>query len=157
VKTDTGYDLVSAVMATADAFLRESKRLFRPHGLSGAQYNLLNVVAQAEAGLSQRELSDHLVVDRSNVTGLLDRMEAAGWVKRTDHPEDRRAYRVVLTAAGRKLWEEVTPRYLAVVEQVTGELSEARMRACLETLRELERAAAVWKLPETPGVGKRKR
>lgn len=156
MKTDTGYDLVSAVMATADAFLRESKRLFRPHGLSGAQYNLLNVVAQAEEGLSQRELSDHLVVDRSNVTGLLDRMEAAGWVKRMDHPEDRRAYRVVLTAAGRELWAEVTPRYLAVVEQVTGELSEARMRGCLETLRELERAAAAWKLPETRGTGKRK-
>lgn len=147
MKADPGYELVTAVMATADAFLRESQRLFRPHGLSGAQYNLLNVIAEATEGLSQRELSDRLVVDRSNVTGLIDRMERAGWVKRTDHPADRRAYRVVLTPAGRKLWAEVTPRYLAVVRQVTADLPARRMRDTLATLRQLEHAAAKWQLP----------
>lgn len=142
-----GYELVSAVMATADAFLRESKRLFRPHGLTGAQFNLLNIVATTDGGLSQRELSDHLVVDRSNVTGLIDRMEAAGWLKRTDHPADRRVYRVVLTPAGRRLWKEVAPRYRAVVRQVTQTLPEGRMQATLATLQQLERAAAEWTLP----------
>ena len=68
--SDAGYEVISAVLATADAFLRESQRLFRPHGLSGAQYNVLNVVALNPDGLSQRELSEHLVVDRSNITGL---------------------------------------------------------------------------------------
>ncbi len=135
-------------MATADTFLRESQRLFRPHGLSGAQYNLLNVVAEFEEGLSQRELSDRLVVDRSNVTGLIDRMEKAGWVKRTNHPTDRRAYRVVPTAAGRKLWEEVTPRYLEVVAQVTDGLTERRMKECCDTLKALETAATTWTLPK---------
>ena len=147
MESELGYDLISAVMATADAFMRESQRLFRPHGLTGAQYNLLNVIAESAAGLSQRELSDRLVVDRSNVTGLLDRMEAAGWVKRTDHPEDRRVYQVVLTAAGRKLWAEVTPRYLEVVRQVTRDLPVRRMNDTLATLRHLERAAGEWKLP----------
>lgn len=148
MKFDAGYELVSAVMATADAFLRESKRLFRPHGLTGAQYNVLNVVALSEGGLSQRELSDQLVVDRSNVTGLVDRMEAAGWVKRTDHPEDRRVYRIVLTPTGRKLWEAITPRYLAVVRQVTGGLSQRRMKEMREALLQLERAAGEWKLSD---------
>jgi DNA-binding MarR family transcriptional regulator len=147
VKTNAGYELVSGIMATADAFLRESHRLFRPHGLTGAQYNLLNVVAGSPDGLSQRELSDHLVVDRSNVTGLLDRMEKAGWVKRTDHPADRRVYRIVLTPAGRKLWERVTPRYLEVVRQVTRGLPEKRMREMVAILRRLEESAGAWELP----------
>lgn len=142
VKTDAAYDLISAVMATADAFLREGQRLFRPHGLSVAQYNVLNVVCEAEAGLSQRELSEDLVVDSSNVTGLVDRMEKAGWVKRTDNPTDRRAYRIVPTSAGRKLWEEVTPQYLAAVAKVTKGLSVQRMKECRETLVTLENAAA---------------
>jgi DNA-binding MarR family transcriptional regulator len=144
VQTSPGYDLVSAVMATADAFLRESHRLFRPHGLTGAQYNLHNVVALSPDGLSQRELSDHLVVDRSNVTGLLDRMEKAGWVQRTDHPSDRRVYRVVLTPAGRALWKQVTPRYFAAVAKVTHGLSDRQMRATLATLRRLEASAGDW-------------
>lgn len=146
VKTDLGYDLVSAVMATADAFLRESHRLFRPFGLTGAQYNAINVIAASPGGLSQRELSDKLVVDRSNVTGLIDRMERAGWVRRTDHPEDRRAYRIVVTPAGRALWEKVTPHYLAAVQQVTRDLSERRLRDTLSNLRELEASAAKWRV-----------
>ncbi len=147
MEEDPGYELVSAVMATADAFLRESHRLFRPHGLSGAQYNLLNVVALRPDGLSQRELSDHLVVDRSNVTGLLDRMAKAGWVRRADHPGDRRAYRVLLTPAGRALWKKVTPRYHAVVRQVTSTVPARQIREARATLLRLEEAAAHWKLP----------
>lgn len=147
MKADAGYELVSAVMATADIFLRESQRLFKPHGLSGAQYNLLNVIARADGGLSQRELSDRLVVDRSNVTGLIDRMEKAGWVRRTDVPGDRRVYRVVLTNAGRKLWEEVTPLYRSAVAHVTRGLTVRRMQECLDTLRVLEGAAGAWDQP----------
>ncbi len=134
-------------MATADAFLRESQRLFRPHGMTAAQYNLLNVVAESKEGLSQRALGDRLVVDRSNITGLIDRMETAGWVRRRNHPVDRRSYLVELTPAGRKLWREVTPRYLAVVSQVTDRLSGKRMREMVGILQQLEAAAGGWKLP----------
>lgn len=144
MKAEAGYDLITATIAAADALLREGQRLFKPHGLTSAQYNLLNVVAESAEGISQRELSDQLVVDRSNVTGLVDRMEAAGWVRRTDHPEDRRVYRVMLTPAGRKLWETVTPIYIAAVAEVTRGITEKRMRECLETLQNLETAANAW-------------
>jgi len=144
---DPGYDLTVAVMATADAFLRESHRLFRPHGLTGAQYNVLNILAAKPEGISQRELGDLLVVDRSNVTGLLDRMGQAGWVRRTDDPSDRRAYRVVLTREGRRLWAKVRPLYLQVVQQITGSLSAAEVRASLATLRHLQEGATKWHLP----------
>lgn len=141
--------LIAAVLATGDAFLRESQRLFRPHGLTGAQYNVLNVLAGKAEGVSQRELSEWLVVDRSNVTGMLDRMEKAGWVKRADDPADRRVYRVSLTAAGRKLWREVQPLYAEVVMQVTSGFSAARMEECVGVLAKLEKKAAEWRLPET--------
>jgi DNA-binding MarR family transcriptional regulator len=145
--------LVHDIVSTADLFLRESARLFRPHGLTAAQFNVLNILADPELakGVSQRELADLLVVDRSNVTGLIDRMETAGWVRRADDPADRRVYRVNLTASGRKLWEQVAPGYAAVVRQVTGRLSERQMRdgvALLETLRE---DAVFWTLPGVQG------
>ena len=85
--------LVQDIVATADLLLRESQRLFRPQGLTAAQFNVLNLLAGCGdgAGLSQRELADLLVVDRSNVTGLIDRMETAGWVRRADDPSDRKS------------------------------------------------------------------
>lgn len=135
-----------AVLGTADAFLRESHRLFRPLGLTGAQFNVLNLLAAASGGVSQRELGDRLLVDRSNVTGLLDRMEKAGWVRRADHPEDRRVYLVTLTPAGRTLWAKANPLYLEVVAQVTAGLTAQRMGECIETLDRLGRNAGSWEL-----------
>lgn len=142
--------LVHDIVATADLFLRESQRLFRPEGLTAAQFNVLNLLAgrEAEGGLSQRELADLLVVDRSNVTGLIDRMETAGWVRRGDDPTDRRVYRVRLTAAGRKLREKVAPAYEDVVRQVTARLSERRMREAVETLATLREDATRWVAPK---------
>ena len=148
MRRDNAYELTTAVMATASVFLRESQRLFRPHGLTAAQFNVLNVLAETTAGMSQRELSDHLVVDRSNVTGLLDRMEKAGWVQRADDPSDRRVYRVTLTAAGRRLWSKVEPRYHAVVAQVTRGLSMPQMTECVAILRQLAAGAAQWELSD---------
>lgn len=141
-------ELTREVMATADTFLRESQRLFRPHGLTAAQYNVLNILADAADGLSQRELGDILVVDRSNVTGLLDRMEKAGLVKRADHPSDRRVYRVSLTPAGKKLWAKVNPSYLRATEQVAAGLGEKKLRDALSVLKALQAGASSWSLPE---------
>jgi DNA-binding MarR family transcriptional regulator len=144
MSNDPGYRLTAAVLQAADALLRSSQELFRPHGLTAAQFNVLNLVARSESGMSQRELSDRLVVDRSNVTGLLDRMERANWVRRDDDPEDRRIYRVSLTANGRRLWEKVNPRYHAAVAEVTQGFSENHIRDCIELLVRLTHASAAW-------------
>ena len=142
--------LVHDIVATADLFLRESTRLFRPHGLTAPQFNVLNLLAgRADGqGYSQRELADTLVVDRSNVTGLLDRMETAGWVRRADDPNDRRVYRVQLTAAGKKLWQKVAPGYADVVAQVTARLGERQITDTLALLGVLREEATRWVLPK---------
>lgn len=141
--------LIHDIVATADVFLRESARLFRPHGLTAAQFNVLNLLAvrAEDAGFSQRELADALVVDRSNVTGLVDRMEAAGWVRRENDAADRRVYRVRLTAAGRKLWQKVAPGYADVVGQVTARLTQKAMRDALGLLATLREDAVKWVEP----------
>jgi DNA-binding MarR family transcriptional regulator len=141
MKADPGYALVNQVLGTASFLIRESHRLFRPHGLSEAQFNLLNVLGASPGGCSQRELSEALVVDRSNVTGMLDRMERRGWVRRGAHAGDRRIRVVTLTPAGRRLWEQVLPEYLAAVREVTGGLSPAEMRRLTAQLHRVEAAA----------------
>ncbi len=144
-----GYALVHAVLRTSDAFLRESQRLFRPLGLTAAQFNVINILSDQPEGMSQRALGDLLLVDRSNVTGLLDRMEKAGWVRRKDHPEDRRVYLITLTPAGRALWAKAHALYQQVIEQVTAGVPEKRLAECADTLQGLEQAASAWKLNET--------
>ncbi|HTQ31182.1 MAG TPA: MarR family transcriptional regulator [Opitutaceae bacterium] len=140
-----GFDFINQVLATSETLLRESRKFFRPLGVTEAQFNVLNVLAGAPDGVSQRELSDVLVVDRSNVTTLLDRMEKAGLVRRADHPSDRRVYQIFLTEKGRKLWARVHPLYLRAVAHVTGGLSARQMQECSETLRALAASAVKWR------------
>jgi DNA-binding MarR family transcriptional regulator len=139
-------ELIAAIVATADTLLNEGRRLLQPLGLTVAQYNVLTILALAAdgTGLSQRELSDELVVDRSNVTGLLDRMEKAGWVRRADDAADRRIYRVRLTPEGRRLWEKADPLYAAAVARVTATLTARQTQDTLTALDRIAAGAAAW-------------
>lgn len=143
VKRELAGEVVVQTLRTANAMVRASRRLFRPYGLSEAQFNVLNVLATPlhAAGLTQRELSDILVVDRSNVTGLLDRMEEAGWVRREAVPGDRRAWRVRMTASGRRLWEACEPAYAREVRRAMASIGRERLQTTLDVLRALERSA----------------
>ncbi len=144
MKTAPGYDLVIRLLDTANTLVRESRRLFRPHGLTEAQFNVLNVLGPAPAGLSQRELSDVLVVDRSNTTIMLQRMEENGWVRRSPHPDDGRIQVVTLTPTGRRLWQKVLPQYVAAVAEVTAVLRNAELTQLMAGCEKLGRSAREW-------------
>jgi MarR family transcriptional regulator, organic hydroperoxide resistance regulator len=57
-----------------------------------------------------RQLATLLGCDNSNVTGLIDRLEARGLVARQASGEDRRVKHIVLTAAGRRLRTQLLDR-----------------------------------------------
>src|SRR5947209_3367382 len=82
---------------------------------------------QLASPLPMRELADLLACDSSNVTGLVDRLEARGLVARKPSSEDRRVKHVVLTATGRQLRERLLARV-------------ARPAVALEQLSEPEQA-----------------
>src|SRR3984893_3601345 len=63
--------------------------------------------------ISMRELAERLKSDPSNVTGLVDRLEARGLVERRPDPNDRRIKGLALTAAGERLREQLFARLYA--------------------------------------------
>jgi MarR family transcriptional regulator, organic hydroperoxide resistance regulator len=65
---------------------------------------------QLASPLPMNELAAMLACDNSNVTGLVDRLEARGLVARHASPEDRRIKRVVLTTAGVRVREQLMER-----------------------------------------------
>jgi DNA-binding MarR family transcriptional regulator len=73
--------------------------------------------------ISLSELAEKLTCVRSNVTQLVDRLEADGLVKRTDDPADRRAVRAAVTALGRKRHAAGVPVVNAVLQDVAKTLS----------------------------------
>lgn len=69
-------------------------------GLTSAKYQAIDLLARAGEPLTLSELASQLKCVRSNITQLVDRLEADGLVKRVDDPSDRRAVRALLTPLG---------------------------------------------------------
>ena len=79
---------------------------------------------------------------RSNVTGMIDRLEERRLVARRDNPDDRRAYRIVLTKDAHKLLDEVLPAYYDAAEAVFMGFSQKRSRELTAELVAIERGVA---------------
>ena len=71
-------------------------------GLSRAQCRVLGALAMRGEPMSQAELAHHLELSAMTVGGLCERLEAAGWVRRTTSPVDRRAKEVQLAEGAEK-------------------------------------------------------
>jgi DNA-binding MarR family transcriptional regulator len=73
-------------------------------GLSMMQGHLLHVLDE-DGPLSMSEVAERLGCDASNVTGLVDRLEARGFVERRPHEHDRRVKLLAATAKGHEIHE----------------------------------------------------
>jgi DNA-binding MarR family transcriptional regulator len=103
------------------------------HDLHPAQAGAL---LQMEPGtaMPMHELATMLACDNSNVTGLVDRLEARGLVARRPYAQDRRVKHIVLTAAGAELRDRVRARMAEPPEAIRS-LSLADQRVLRDVLR----------------------
>jgi DNA-binding MarR family transcriptional regulator len=75
------------------------------------RFDLMAQLERAPDGLKMNELSRRMMVTGGNVTGITDQLVAEGLVARVDVAGDRRAYRVCLTAKGRKIFNEMAGQH----------------------------------------------
>lgn len=108
-----GSFLVDAVYAASS----------REHGLTPQQGGLLCVLMSQPYRMS--ELGTVLGLMKSSLTGLVDRTERRGWVRRETDPADARAVRVALTADGRKLADTFYAETCRRVDELAAGLSPA--------------------------------
>src|SRR5438552_15057813 len=112
-----------------------------------AELDLAPVQAKAlhelnvEPPISMRELAERLKSDPSNVTGLIDRLEARGLVERRPDPNDRRIKGLALAAAGAKLRQRLFARLYSAPRSVT-ELSQRDQRCLRDVLERILAASA---------------
>ncbi len=135
------YQALVQLLRAADTVWDASRAFFARWDLSPSQFNVLNLLGDIPGGMSQTKLSRQLVMHRSNVTGLVDRLEKRRLVRRETVDADRRAYRVVLTPEGVRLLREVLPGYFEGVGQVCGHLSERRATELTADLQQIARSA----------------
>jgi DNA-binding MarR family transcriptional regulator len=95
--------------AQAELIGKLDRELEDEQGLPLTFYDVLAQLSHADGRLRMSELADAVVLSRSGVTRLVDRMVRAGLVRREACPTDRRASYATLTAAGRKALKQAWP------------------------------------------------
>jgi DNA-binding MarR family transcriptional regulator len=89
---------------------------------------------QKNDGSSLTQISQGLMLENPTITGLIDRLEKLGYVKRSDHPNDRRVYLVYLTEKGKKVASKALPIVKRLNEQIKEGYSEEEMEGFKKVL-----------------------
>ena len=82
------------------------KKELQPYGLTNIQHLVLEGLWYVE-GQTAAELGDLLVLDKATLSGVLDRMEKADWIKKVEDPEDRRIHRLYPSVRAHELKDEL--------------------------------------------------
>jgi len=108
----------------------------RQMGLTAPQFDVLVTLGNTP-GMTMNVLAQKTLVTKGTLTGIVDRLEQKGLVRREVPPENRRCFKVVLTEAGEKLFEEIFPAHIAYLKERFQKLDPselAQIQACLKKL-----------------------
>jgi MarR family transcriptional regulator, 2-MHQ and catechol-resistance regulon repressor len=103
-------DASRALLKASFLFANHPERPYLAYDLTLAQVDVLGALARAEeAILSCSEVAERTLITKGGITGILDRLEARGLVKRIPSREDRRSVLVRLSAKGVELFRKFYP------------------------------------------------
>ena len=103
-------------------------RALKPLGITRSQWWVLAFLSRRD-GMTQTALAADLDLTKVAIGGLIDRMEAAGYVERRTDKRDARARRVMLTRAGQRLIATIRESVDAAERAILADLSEAELDA----------------------------
>lgn len=110
-----------------------------PHRITMPQIHLLAVLVSAGGTLPSTRIARSMVKEAQTITGLVDRMEAAGWLAREGDPKDRRKTLVSVTGAGINKFQEAFPVANHMGTEIFASLTDeelAELRLAVNKLRE---------------------
>jgi DNA-binding MarR family transcriptional regulator len=125
---------------TASCLRKKAGHFLNQFGLTDVQFNLMMLLqhqSNPDGGLSQAQLSSMMLVNRANITALIDRMEKSGLVERTSMPMDRRYNIIKLTERGKKMLLKIEPLYAQEVDRIMDVLLESEQKRLISMLEKI--------------------
>ncbi len=127
------------IVRTSDQLQIRFARLLREHDLTPSQYNVLRILRGEGKPLPILEIASRTITVVPGITGLIDRLEQAGFVNRVRCEKDRRVIYVALAEKASKALAALDEPLKALHKKLTGHLSQADLKELshlLEKLRE---------------------
>ena len=121
---------------------RSLERQLAAVGVTPPQALTLALIAERPGAMTPTRLAQELGQDTRGITGLLDRLERRGWVRRVPDPSDRRSFQLHLSDAGRATLERALPLGMASVDEALADLGAEDLAALRTLLARIEERVA---------------
>jgi DNA-binding MarR family transcriptional regulator len=129
--------LAFAVVGALHGIEARLESALEPLGLSLAKLRLMSKLHAAGESLPLGTLAERAACVRSNITQLVDRLEADKLVRRVDDPRDRRSIRAELTDEGRARYEAGARALEKAEQELFGAIPQDQREALLNLVRTL--------------------
>jgi len=131
------------IVRTSDQLQIRFARLLREFGLtSPTQYNILRILRGEGKPLPILEIASRTITVVPGITGLIDRLEQAGFVNRLRCAKDRRVIYVALTDQGTKILADLDEPLLALHRKLMGHLSQGELKELIRLLEKVREPLA---------------
>jgi DNA-binding MarR family transcriptional regulator len=134
-------EFLRLVWAIDHSLQRTSKRMEKNLGVTGPQRLVIRIAGRFP-GISAGDLARLLHVHPSTLTGILDRLERSGLIRRRSDPRDGRRSLLGLTDKGRRLDVAAEGTIEAAVARALGEVSPDTLEAAREVLQSVAASLA---------------
>lgn len=129
---------VLAILKTASWLLDEVQPVFAEHHITASRFDALEALSRRGGRARPAELRDAAHLPAQTLTGVLDQLAAAGFVRRSPNPADRRSILVELTAAGQAALDRICPPLIEIEEDCMATLSDAELRRITDLLARVQ-------------------
>lgn len=114
--TEPFMPIVRELVRTYQAFRSYSDAQIRQMGLTSSQFDVIATLGNTP-GMTFNKLAEKTLTTKGELTGIIDRLEKKGLVRREVPPEDRRSFLAVLTPAGEQVFAETFPAHITHLKQ----------------------------------------
>ena len=126
-------------LKTMIVFHKEA-HIFKKHQLTPTQFSVLETL-YSKGDLRIQDLIDSILATSGNMTVVIRNMVRDGWITRETDPEDRRAYLVSITDAGRKKIEEALPDHIKNIQRLMQVFNSGEQAELTELLKKFKHIA----------------
>lgn len=123
---------------TFQAFSAYDEEHIRQLALTAPQFDVICTLGNT-AGMTMGQLAEKTLVTKGTLTGIIDRLERKGLVRREVPPENRRCFMIVLTTEGDHVFEQVFPAHIAYLKERFSQLNEQELTEIEQALRKLRK------------------
>ena len=135
---DIREKLIVAIVRVSESYKKDADAIFRNHGLTFSQYNVLRVLNNSPQGRNKITIASRIMlVSGANMTGVAKRLEKGGFIVRKSDARDERVTLLEITSRGRQALDNISVEKDALIGAYLESFSNGEIAKILNDIKQM--------------------